>query len=232
MNHTSTTYFFGAVLILSMAACKKDAPTEVDVGYTYIPNTVGGWVIYDVDSLVFDKFNTKIDTHVYQIKEVVESTYLDAQDRETMRIERYRRDSTTGIWKIKDVWAANKLDTRFEKVEENVRYVRLVFPVRDGQIWDGNSGNVNESWDYVYTDSGVPKTINGSSFNSCLTVTQKVEDITGLEKYDFVEIYAKDVGMIYKKAVYLTKGNILALWSDSTEVNGYDLTMQVNSYGN
>jgi len=231
MNHTAIKFFLGAIFILAVAGCKKDTPTQVDVGYSYIPGTVGSWVVYDVDSIVFNLFNASIDTHTYQIREIIESTYLDAQDRETMRIERYRRGSTTGSWKIKDVWAANKLDTRYERVEENVRYVKLVFPVNNGQIWDGNSTNVNETWDYVYTDSGVPKTINGSYFASCLTVAQKTYG-DGIDTLYFVEMYAKDVGMIYKKAVALNKVNFFAEWDDPTKVNGYHLTMQVNSYGN
>lgn len=224
-------YLFGAIFILCMAACKKDASIQVDVGYDYIPGTVGEWVIYDVDSIVYDDFLQTVDTHTYQIREIIESTYLDAQNRETMRIERYRRDSTTGAWVIKDVWAANKMDTRFEKVEENIRYVKLVFPVSNGKIWNGNVSNVLDLWDYTYLDSNVPKTINGSSFDTCLTVTQKIQD-DGLEKFYFEEVYAKGVGMIYKKAIYLTKQNVLVSWESATDKGGYDLTMQVYSYGN
>ncbi|PCH91239.1 MAG: hypothetical protein COB85_09365 [Bacteroidetes bacterium] len=231
MNRNSIIYFFGVLIVLLIGACKKDAPAEVDVGYGYIPDEIGGWIIYDVDSVEYNLFQQKVYNYSYQIKEIVESVYFDAQNRETMRIERYKRDSTTGPWLIKDVWAANKLDTRYEKVEENLRFVKLVFPVKNGLIWNGNSANVKKSWDYEYSGTGLSKTINGSSFTYSVTVTQKVYD-DGLDKYEFLEIYAKDVGMIYKKAVRLSKSNVQALWNDSTEVNGYDLTMRVNSYGN
>ena len=114
------------VVLLGFYSCKKDAPSKVEVGYNYYPNKVGSWIIYDVDSIVWDDFNAPniaIDTFTYQIKEVNESFFLDNEGRETTRIERYKRTNSTMPWIIKDVWYGNRTASKVERVEENIKYI-------------------------------------------------------------------------------------------------------------
>jgi len=215
------------LFIMQSFACKKDPAPPVDVGYDYFPTDVGTWVIYDVDSIVYDDFNNSIYTYEYQIYERIESTFTDGEGRETQRIERYKRDSTNGAWIIKDVWFANRTNTTAEKVEENVRFIKLTFPARSGNTWDGNASNTIEEWEYRITEYDVAKSINGVYFDSCLTVLQK-DYPTAISKEYYLEIYAKHVGLIYKKSINLeiSSGNVL----DSLD-KGFDYTIQVNSYG-
>ncbi|MCH7605309.1 hypothetical protein IID24_04970 [Patescibacteria group bacterium] len=219
-------------IILFLASCKKDDPIVVDVGYGYFPVEIGSWIIYDVDSTVWDDFDkiSIVTNYKYQIKEVIESSYLDAQGRETLRWERYKRDSVTGPWVIKDVWVVNKTASTVEKVEENIRFIKLVFPVNLSKIWDGNAANTMEEWDYQYTEIDAAKTVGGLSFDSTLTVLQ--QDFNPWIYYDyFEEYYAKNVGMIYKKALHWEKTDANLDW-DVDYKGGYDYTMTINSYSN
>ena len=204
---------------------------KVDVGYGYFPGEVGSWIIYDVDSTWWDDFTvpSTVRNYNYQIKEVIESTFLDAEGRETFRWERYKRDTVTDPWVIKDVWMANKTATTVEMVEENERFIKLIFPVKLLKIWDGNSTNTIEEWDYQYTEVDVPRTIGGLSFDSTLVVSQ--QDYNPWIYYDFFEeYYAKNVGLIYKKGIHWEKDDASFSW-DVDYKGGFEYTFTINSYG-
>src|ERR1700757_476515 len=88
----STPYFFVAAgLFFVFQGCKKDHPVTADAGYSYFPNNIGHYCIYDVDSTVYDDFNHDTLNYKYQVKEVIESYYTDNEGRQAMRIERYKR---------------------------------------------------------------------------------------------------------------------------------------------
>jgi len=121
---------------------------------------------------------------------------------------------------LQDVWYENLLDTKAEKVEENIRYIKLVFPVKEGKSWDGNAYNTLGTWNYTYTDVDVPLIINNNTFDSTLTVLQLDNPL--LISYEHSEEqYARGVGMIYKQYTFLDYQNIQP---------GLEFTMQVSSY--
>jgi hypothetical protein len=185
-----------------------------------------------VDSTVWDDFDvpSTVTNYQYQIKEVIESVFIDAEGREALRLERYKRIGETGPWMIKDVWTVNRTGTTAEKVEENERFIKLTFPVRIARIWDGNAGNSRDEWDYQYTEVDAARTIGGILFDSTLTIAQ--QDFNTWVTYDFFEeYYAKNVGMVYKKGLHWEKGDANFSW-DVDYKGGYEYSMTINSYSN
>ena len=129
------------MMLLLTLACKKEKKAEaVDLGYTYFPTEIGQYVIYQVDSISYnDFFNpVKIDTTHFQLKELVQSHFTDNEGRESDRLERYVRKNDSLPWVLRDVWYQTRTSTKAEKVEENVRFVKLIFPVEVNQKWNGN----------------------------------------------------------------------------------------------
>ena len=186
-------------------SCKKDTGTTPDVGYSYFPNTVGRYVVYDVDSVVYDDFLQDTLYYKFRIKEKAESVYADNSGRPTIRLERYRKmyDANKSYdsipWTLKDIWAENRTATAAEKVEENIRYVKLIFPVEKGATWNGNSFNTFSEWKYKYTTVDKPAVYGNLNFDSTVFVTQTdYQDL--IQKKYYVEVYARNVGMIYKEA--------------------------------
>ena len=214
-------------LLIFILGCKKDPLPSVDLGYNYYPVHEGHWVIYDVDSIVYNDFTNTIDTFQYQIKELVAATYKDAEGRNTQRIERYKRVDF-GPWNIKDVWASNLTSTTAERVEENTRFVKLAFPAKKGLSWDGNVTNVLSEWEYVYTTYDEPSSVGLQTFDSVLTVLQRDQDLGALEKDYFVEMYAKNIGLIYKEAIHLEQDLVDPNWLNPER--GYRYTMTISSF--
>src|SRR4030067_3558016 len=87
-----TTLFLQGLITVLIISCKKDVSVNPDLGYEYFPATVGKYVVYDVDSIVYNDFTGTTDTFKYQIKETIESIFLDNSNRQTLRIERYKKN--------------------------------------------------------------------------------------------------------------------------------------------
>ncbi len=218
-----------AIIILAVLAfsCSKENETVItDFGYEYAGLTLGSYVVYDVDSTHFDDFLDTVVTTSFQIKEVVAESYTDLEDEEAFVIHRYRKDHDTLNWYLQDAWNAKITSTNYQKVEENIRYVKLLFPVRDNDTWNGNVMNNNPEQRYEYTVIDNQETIGGIALNAVLTVLQQDEQDNLINPVLFEEKFAKGVGMVYKRSMDKERDNLSAPW------RGYDITMTLNSYGN
>jgi hypothetical protein len=186
-----------AVTVLAFQSCKKDEQPALFTGYHYFPVNIGHAVVYDVDSIYKDDFSGVIDTVRYQVREVIESQFYDNEGRPTLRLERYRRNTSADPWVIDKVWTANRDQKSAEKKEDNITYQKLVFPVREGLSWDGNAKNDLGEKKYEITGLNVPDAAGGLSFDSTLTVLQN-DEIHIYESHE-VERYAAGVGMYFKE---------------------------------
>ena len=186
-------------------ACKKDQKIP-DTGYSYFPNNIGHWCIYEVDSTVYDDFQNDTFFYRYQVKEVVESYFTDNSGRQAMRIERYKRPYIDSIpyanlpWTISRVWTFVRTSSTAEKVEEDQRFIRLAFVPREDKKWNGNAFNTIGEWEYKYQSVDEPYMINTMNFDSTLSVIQK-DDINLLNRRYYKERYARNVGMIEKNVI-------------------------------
>ena len=226
MNNRIILFF---LIIFFGLGCKKDKLPPSDVGYDYFPNQIGKWVIYDVDSIVYNDFTNEIDSFHFQIKELIESDYVDSEGRVANRLHRYKRIGAGESWSIKDVWSIVKTNKTAERLEENVNYVKLSFPAGVGGSWDGNAANIYDEWMYQYTDYDSQYTLGNLSFDSTLTVLQRDENL-GIEKDYYVEVYAKHVGLIYKQSIHLEQDFVDPTWTNPKK--GFVYTMKAISYGN
>jgi hypothetical protein len=199
------TSFLLAATFFLFSACKKDEKIP-DAGYSYFPNNIGHWCIYEVDSTVYDGFDHDTTNYRYQVKEVIESYFTDNSGRQAMRVERYKRPYIDTIpyanlpWTISRVWTFVRTSSEAEKVEEDQRFIRLTFVPRELKKWDGNAYNTIGAWSYKYTSVDAPYSINSMSFDSTLNVVQKL-DTNKLDYRIYNERYARHVGMIEKNVI-------------------------------
>lgn len=219
------------VLTIFLFSCSKEKEEYVApyLGHDYAGLEVGKYVIYDVDSFFYDDFNGMIDSSFYQIKEVVDSEFTDLEGDEAFKIIRYRKESDTTGWVLIDVWQSKLITTNFQKVEENVRFVKLIFPIKANDTWNGNILNNEGEQIYSYMAVNQSETIGGNALSDVLTVLQ-FEEINLIEEKVYEEKYAKGIGMVYKKSVDITKeyNTSTGLFERSL---GLDVTITLSSYG-
>jgi hypothetical protein len=191
-----------ACLVLSVALALTSCSTDhndnaYQVGYDYFPAFQGKWLHYDVDSTIWDDFTSQTYYTQSQILVLFESIITDAEGEEAFRIERHYRNSDTAQWVIRDVWFANVKPASVQLVEENVRLIKMSFPIRSGIKWNGNALNYLPSEIYEYQDVFKANSIGGYQYDSTVTVLQS-NTINLIEEDIRYEIYARDVGMIHK----------------------------------
>lgn len=203
---------------LAFVSCKKkktEAPP--DVGYGYAPDIIGKYVVYDVDSTVFDDFAKDTLYYKYRIKEKLAETFTDNQGREAIRLIRYvkRYDPAVSYdqmdWTLKDVWNYTRTNTALEVVEENVRYTKLVFPVKTDVSWNGNAQNTQPAMEYKYLFTGQKHSVNGTAFDEVLCVEQKDDKRKNvIHRQYYIEKYAKTVGLIYREITDVYSNAVVA----------------------
>jgi hypothetical protein len=95
-------------------ACKKKTEDPPDVGYAYAPENIGKYIIYDVDSTIYDDFFNDTIYYKYRIKEKLEEVFTDNQGRKAIKLVRYIKKYNDTVsydniaWTVKDVWNYTK----------------------------------------------------------------------------------------------------------------------------
>lgn len=212
-------------LSLIIFSCKKDKDEPVDFKYEYAPQTIGHFCVYDVMEITHDDAVNIHDTTIYTLKEKIESSFIDAQGQPSLRIERSKLD-TNGNWVISDIWYSTRITSRYEKIEEDERFIRLAFPVKLDKEWNGNAYNQIGEWSYKYTDVDVPRVYNGLNFSQTARVLQ-IDEFNFVQRQLCYEVYAKNIGLVCKYYKYLTINAF-----DSTNIDkGDELYMNLLYYG-
>lgn len=214
-------------LLLFISSCKKDDETivtSIDPTLQYFPIDSGLTRYYDIDSIYWDPFTNSRDTISYPLKEVNAGTFIDNQGRLAQRVERFRQDAG-GNWIIYKVWSSHRNAERAEKVEENIRFVKLAFPAANGATWNGNAYNILGPRTYENIWVGVPAAFNGLTFDETVRVQEDDEPANLLNDYYAEERYAKDVGCYYR---YISNLEFNFLSGDTT--SGYIYTEKLTTY--
>ncbi len=200
MKKIRNLLFLFALLSGLQTACNTEEANLdiVPAGNDFFPLEKGRFISYNVSETNYF-LNSPSTQSTYQLKEVIADSYKDLVSGTTYRIERYKRNNGRENWILLNVWTARNTYQSAVKVEENVPFVKLVFPVELFKKWNGNSFNTIGEDNYEMRDFGKSFSFAGKNYKETLTVLQQ-NDSTLVSKDKRREVYAKGVGMIYKKS--------------------------------
>jgi len=215
-------FLIAAFFSLSFLSCTKEKDTEYKEDRTraYFPLQFGRYVVYDVDSTRWDDFLKVKTLYQYQMRYTVADTFRDNQFRLSYRIDVHLRKKDNIPWNTHRVIYVTPTPTHLEYVEDNVRFIKLVFPVSNTITWKGNSmipaGDQDYSYfqDWNYTYANVDKPFNNgiAHFETTATVYQVDDSLNHPETRpnDYAyriygkEVYGYDIGMVYREMTYWT----------------------------
>lgn len=192
------------------AACTTEENQNNDAffGHEYFPIEQGNAMIYKITDIYIDKPSNINDTSIYYIKEVIDIPIIDNENDTAYRVERFYKSSPNDNWTIHSVWTIKRTELTAEKVEENLRFIKIRFPIKQEYSWDGNIFNELESKEFRISSFNTPYSINDYSFDSCLTVVQD-SSASLIHKDLAYEVYAYRFGLVYKEATYINSQEVI-----------------------
>lgn len=215
-----------------IAACNKTEkePEQVRFYDEYFTDSVKYYIDYSCDSLVYNDFTGDVDTFRFDIREFFESSYIDNAGRRAIRLERWKKTADT-TWFLKDVWNLAKTKLQVEKVEEDVRYFKLKFPLAMNYVWNMNLFNslppLNVRYENIHTS------FNNGILNFDSTITVRNTDPENLvSEYRTTEVYAINKGLVFKSLVdvKLKTDNLSLPWQQRIK-SGVIFTMRAKDFG-
>ncbi len=207
------------ILVISLALCFSCSKKKVDTSQfyddlNYYPLNKGRFIIFEADSIVYTEIPRDTIHYRYRIKELLGDTFTDDEGKTAWKLIRLIKKYNPAItydslpWLFKDLWQINADHLKVSVVEENQRFTKLIFPVKEGAQWDGNAANSGEETLYTYSYVNKIETVGGYHFEKVLQVTQK--DFRTLISVDHqAEKYAHGVGLVYKEHIELYSNNIV-----------------------
>lgn len=207
---------WGVLTLLLLSTCAKPATETVDLnyGYDYYPLAVGRSWTYEVDSILYREGRGEVvaDSTRTLVREVVTDSLPDNTGQVLYTIERYERRRTEDPWTIRAVWTASRSGQQAFRTEDNLRFIKLVFPVRAGREWNGNAYlpvgltfplgsrqvEVFKEWRSSLSEVGRPAKVGDLRFDDVATV-ELADFETAIELRRAVEQYARGVGLVYRE---------------------------------
>ena len=203
-------------------SCNEKEAFDTESLEDYMPMAVGKYITYRLDSLVFTNFGRTEETHPYQEKHIIEAEITDNLGRPSFRVHVYQRDSAgTQSWQPSNTYMVTPLADQLEVSYDNLRFIKLHLPIRDGYSWKGNkylptnpydpmynfsNDNSMQAWDYYYDGPPSSFSYENIDYNDVLTVEQADEEdnlpidpsVFYAAKSRSVERYAKNTGLVFK----------------------------------
>lgn len=229
-------YICSIVLLISACAESELDPDTDRLGLQYFPLEVGSYRIYDVVEKNYTVLG--VTTDIYELKESVADSNVNAGNNLQYIIHRSTRANDTEQWKLDSVWTAQINTSYAVLVENNLPLMKLTFPIVHDSTWNGNALN-SQSFDEYRFDTSLNDTIIAENeFQNLVGVIQqdRFEDILGLTEKS--EIYAPDVGLLIKESTELrycteqdSNGNTI-LCDNIVQIEaGREITMTLKEYG-
>jgi hypothetical protein len=228
-----------AICFVAFFSCKKVHQTSGDATRNYFPLKFGKYVTYAVDSIYyFGSAGIKIEVKS-QMKYVITDTFTDSKRRLSYLMDVYSRPYDGALWVAHRVITITPTTTPVSSLlytQDGTQYVKLMFPVTEGTTWPGNqyaqwqdtSWAYLKNWTYAYSNIHFPYFNGYVNFDNTVTVLEDNENVnyqnvdSAVAGYNTFakEVYAYNVGMIYKEWTHTT-------WIDSAKNrSGYSVVMQ------
>jgi hypothetical protein len=208
------------LISVSFSACKRTADDKykTDPSKGYFPVRLGHYVVYNVDSTIWNDFDCTKRTVSFQLRSTIADSFVDNQGRKSYRVENMVRESDTTSWKFYNVNYLTPTSSSIEMVENNLRFIKLTFPIIEGNSWNGNAKIATDDqdlqyfagWKYKYLNYAKNFSTNNTSYSNTVTVTETDEmqndpDVTPAA-YSYrtyaIEVYGYDYGMVYKELTH------------------------------
>ncbi len=204
-------------MVISVSSCRLDNATEnysFNDGSGYFPLQIGKYITYKMDSIVYDNLqgSTVILAGTSFLKEEIVDKIINGEGK-TVFLKQcsIKKDSASEWQPYRNI--IEYLDAgQAIRQEDNLKFIKMQFPLRKGKSWDGNaffdkttivnvadeSLEMYKNWNYEILSLDKPDVINGKTLDS-VTVISNANSTNLIELRFAKEKYLKNVGMVYRE---------------------------------
>ncbi len=242
---------------LFMACPSETGDFDIDFGYDYYPLDLGLYWEYQVDSVIYRELGNAVDTTSSFIREEIVEEFLDQVADTIYRIERLYRADSASVEIPTDQWATSQNISTMTRTEENLKFIKMVYPIEIDESWDGNAFvNANTvinvggenlelfiDFDYKVISINEEEEIKGVMYQDVVTIqnadnfdpTLPIDSQNKLNRRLIIEKYARNIGLVYKRHLVVDTQCLSAVcdtipWELKAE-KGYGLEMFLIDYG-
>lgn len=212
-----------AIFSTTLFSCNEKEELATEALADYIPLTAKKYITYRIDSLVFTNFGRDTEIHKYQVKHLIDTLITDNLGRPSYRVYRFLSDTTgTQPWQPAGTYYITPLADQVELIEDNLRFIKMHLPIRNGYSWKGNkylpsdpygpvynfsNDDSMEDWDFYFDGDASSFSHRGINYTNVYTIEQVDEafnvPITTPSAYAAksrsVERYSKNIGLVYRE---------------------------------
>jgi hypothetical protein len=185
-------------MLIVLLACGEDENAVQSSGVEFFPLRKGFYQVYEVEDINYPRLGVTEESF-YQLKTEVVDSFSNEQGGYTYTIHRSKRNTASDPWEFQQVWSVRMTTANVVVSEENIPFIKLVFPAVRNRQWDGNAMNTLPEDEYVLTNTGTSYQLEtGTIPGDYLRVVQEDSgDAYNDNKQE--EVYVRNIGLIYRE---------------------------------
>jgi len=211
------------IIILSFVSCSSEIETydESKLGKDYFPLETGKYWIYQSDSIIYRSGGVFRDTVKSFLKEEIGDSFIDLSGLKQHRVNRYFKRNIEDVWLYQNTWATYLDGSRALRHEDNLKFIKLIFPFKKGSRWNGNQyldteinievggevlKNMYLNWNSRIESMDTIIEVGDVAYPSIFV--NLVKDTTSsIDKKVVNEFYVKNIGLVQKSVIVLQDDN-------------------------
>lgn len=213
-----------------LTSCEDEEETIFHRGERYLALETGTFQVYAVHEIQYSASEGRVELS-YEIMTQVVDSFPSATGEYTYVIHRSKRVSEAEPWEHLDTWSARLAKRDIVVSEGNTPFVKIKFPLATENVWNGNILNAGDEDMYQYAGIALPVSFNGMFFENTLTVEQENNGDKIVFRDQRKEIYALDVGLVYKEFIQLNYCTDDACLGQQKVDHGVEMIMVIKDYG-
>ncbi len=207
------TYLLLSSTILFIFSCQNETilAEEVDLETEYYPLGNDKVWEYQIDSTIYDNAGNSKTMSTTFVRETMQGPIEESETEVSYLLEVAKKTNLTDIYFPTDQWILRFRDNKLIRIEENLSFVKLIFPPNLETVWEGNQFDPDteifvagdpiqayKDWDYRVLDRLDTLTVGEKSYNNILQV-QQANSENQIEKRYSIEHYAFGIGLIERE---------------------------------
>ena len=203
-------------LVLGVAGCRDKTVPAPELGRDYYPVAVGNFWVYAVVDSTWSSATrvtpSVVTVSTYQFKETIREVFADAAGQPAYRLVRSKLAAPTNTFVDDSVFVLSATPQTVALNRNNARTLELIFPVREGRLWNFNAYNNNFNDTITaetrrYSRVGQPFTTGGAggmaaeTYPTTLTTanTGTAAETSLLKRQSYQQVFAKGIGPVYRR---------------------------------